>query len=313
MRRTETARIVSALTSWRWLVAAVLLLALSGVNADSAAAAQSGTVAVYLGREIAPYVAMVEGLEAALSPQPVERVFLDAAGRPYSLSGNADLNPQNYRALVAVGPRALDFLLPRAKTVPLLFGMVMNPAALDAARDDLCGVSLNLPIAGQLTAIRKQLPAVQRLGVLYDPANNQSWFARATDLAATLPEFQLVPLPVTSRAERLNIVADFSAVDALLFIPDKTIISQAVIRYVIEQAFLRRLPVVGYNQFFLDSGAALGFVIDYRQVGRQVAGRLSGLLSGQTCGGIRPPQFDVKRNPDVFRALLRLDQPGGSP
>ena len=301
MSRTETASITSVLSRRQLLAAFALLLLLWGL-AGPAAAAQTGRVAVYLGREIAPYVAMVEGFEAALSPQPVERVFLDPQGRPYSLTGSPNPVPQGYQAVVAVGPRALDYLQPRAGDIPVLFGMVLNPEAdAESSGKPLCGVSLNLPIAAQLQALAEHLPQVRRLGILYDPANNQDWFDHAQALAPA--DLSLVPLRVSSAAGRRQIVSTFAGLDAVMFIPDRTIISQAFIRYVIEQAFVRRLPVIGYNQYFVESGATLGFVIDYQQLGRQVAELVQTVLNGDSCPGVEPPPFRVEMNRDMATAL----------
>jgi hypothetical protein len=181
---------------------------------------------------------MVEGLESRLGNQPVQRFFLDDQGKPYSLGDRgAKLVPSQYAALVAVGPEALRYLLPRTGTVPLIYGMVLNPELVIGADDKLpCGVSLNIPVRAQLSTIRQHLPAVARLGVLFDPENNQAWFENAATVAASMG-MQIVPLRVNRQSAKLDIIGDFSLLDTILFIPDKSIISKAVIQHVIKQAF----------------------------------------------------------------------------
>lgn len=39
--------------------------------------------------------------------------------------------------------------------------------------------------------------------------------------------------------------------DALWLIPDRTVISESIVKYVIKEAFLRKVPVIGYNRFFM--------------------------------------------------------------
>jgi len=282
-----------------------LWIAISGLllTADNSWAKEP-VVAVLLSREIAPYVEMVEGLEAGLAQLPVQRFFLDKQGRPYSLNGTNQLDSQRYSAVVAVGPAALTYLQSRIDTVPLLFGMVLNPSNLFlSTQASPCGISLNLPIAAQLNVIQHRLPTVLRLGVLYDPANNQQWFDRATVVASEKGNLRLIPLPVQSQQLHIGIINDFTGLDAILFIPDRTIISRTVIRYVIEQSFLHRVPVVGYNQFFLDSGAALSFAIDYHQHGLQVAAQVINSINGDSCSGVLAPEFKVKINSAVYSAL----------
>ncbi len=67
------------------------------------------------------------------------------------------------------------------------------------------------------------------------------------------------------------------------------------------------MPVIGYNQFFYDSGAALTFRIDYEQVGRRVATKIDRLLAQKECDSSVPP-FDVMVNEDVLRALRAANE-----
>ncbi len=247
---------------------------------------------------------MVEGLEQGLGAQPVDRYFLDKQGLPYSLGvGGSKFDAEQYDALVAVGPAALRYLDTNTSQTPLLFGMVLNPQKIltDSAAMS-CGVTLNLPVAEQLSALLDHFPDMARLGVLFDPANNQSWYDDAVQVAESL-EVELVSLQVQREAGRLKILGKFSDVDAILFIPDKTIISKAVIQHVIKRALQQRIPVVGYNQFFYDSGATLAFIIDYRKVGQQVAGKIDTILNGGYCDPLSPAAFDVKINDGAWQAL----------
>lgn len=282
---------------------AVILLALLGSLVPGYAKEQ--TVAVLISREIDPYVAMVEGLEARLNV-PVQRFFLDEAGRPYSLGGRSStLNPQAYGVLVAVGPEALRYLHDRAGATPLVFGMVLNPRkVINDPQEMVCGVSLNIPAEAQFDSILRQLPKLRRLGVLYDPANNQNWFTTAAALAAARG-FELVPLPVRRQEGKLAMASDFSRLDAILFIPDASITSKSVIQHVIKQGVVQNIPVIGYNQFFHDSGAAFTLLIGYRAVGQQVARQAERLLAGEKCDGVASPFHELAINEEVWRKLKK--------
>lgn len=261
-------------------------------------------VGVLISREIAPYVDMVEGLESTLNNLEVQRFFLDDNGKPYSLSGQGNVpDPEQFAAMVAVGPEAFLYLQPKVGSVPFVYGMVLNPDTLikDSSLTP-CGVALNLSIEEQLASIRYYLPGMNRLGILYDPKNNQQWYNQASVLAAAR-EMELVPLLVSRPSTQLEIVGDLTLPDAILFIPDKTIISRSVIQHVIKEAYLRKAPIIGYNRFFYESGAALSFVIDYNKLGRQVGDQVNGLLAGETCQGTISPNFTVLVNDDAWRFL----------
>ena len=291
-----------------WLLL-FLVTGLAGVGEAS-----EKPVGILISREIAPYVAMVEGLEDALGNQPLQRYFLDREGRPYSLAAPGGLfDPRRFSVLVAVGPEALRFLHDLGSDVPLVHAMVLNPGNVigDARSNSLCGITLNIPPATQIFSIRRHFPALKRLGVLFDPANNQSWFDQAA-AAAGASGIQLVPLQVYQARGRVLLPSDFQRTGAVLFIPDRSIISQTVIRHVIKEAALHGIPVIGYNQFFHDAGAALSIVIDYRGVGAQVANRVAGILDGNGCQEEEPAAFRVQINRSVWKAL-GLGGEGGRP
>ena len=286
---------------------ALFLLLLLILAAPTLCLAREKVVGVLLSREIAPYVSMVEGLESRLNA-PSQRFFLDETGRPYSLSGrNATLNPQMYDVLVAVGPEALQYLHSRAGGIPLVHGMVLNPRnVIVDPQWQPCGVGLSIPVEAQFASILRYLPSIKRLGVLFDPGNNQGWFKGAA-VVAVAKGFELIPLQVSRQGGKLEMIGDFSRLDAILFIPDKSIISKAVIQYVIKQGILSNTPVIGYNQFFYDSGAALNFLIDYHRVGQQVARQVERLLAGEKCEGETPPLYEAVVNEEVWRALKRKE------
>lgn len=270
----------------------------------------AGGIGVLLSREIPPYVSMLESFESQLRTQSIDRFFLDEKNQPYSLGGGGgELNPEQYDVLVAVGPGALRYLKDRAKQVPLVFGMVLNPQKIFTVSEEPgCGVTLNLPVKAQFAGMLKYFPAMARLGVLFDPVNNQDWYESASDIASDLG-IKLVPLQAQRVSGRLKILGKLSDLDAILFIPDKTIISKAVIQHVIKQAVLEHTPVVGYNQFFYDSGATLAFIIDYKKIGQQVAEQVEAILDGHSCESLIPPAFDLRVNASVWEAL-QLDKKG---
>jgi len=280
----------------------VILLLLTTVGQGWA---KEKSVGVLISREIVPYVAMVEGLESRIH-DPVQRFFLDEEGKPYSLGGrNATLNPQMFDALVAVGPEALHYLKTQAGSTPLVYGMVLNPDnVVDDPQKMPCGVSLNIPAAAQFSSILQHIPDLKRLGVLFDPGNNQAWFKSAAVVAADRG-FDLIPLQVSRQGGRLNMVGEFARLDAILFIPDKSIISKAVIQYVIKQGVINNTPVIGYNQFFADSGAAFNFLIDYQRVGQQVAAQVELLLAGEKCEEAVSSKYEAVINEEVWQSMMK--------
>lgn len=276
------------------------------VNAFSQAAAHNRPVGIIISKEIRPFIRMVEGIEENLR-MPSCRIFFDKRGMPYGCdSGSKGIGPGRFSVAVAVGPQALEYLIRHEWSGPLVYGMILNPDAITMHTDRFCGVSLDIPYWEQISSIHKIFPLVRRLGILYDPANNQTRFERAKKISG-LQGITVVPLVVTKK----NPISDYFEekirdLDAIIFIPDRTVISQAVVQYVIKKAILQGIPSIGYNHFFHDSGAALSFVIDYRKVGKRVAGQVRNILMGRPCARL-VPDYKIVLNVRVIEKLnLRL-------
>ncbi|PLX75970.1 MAG: hypothetical protein C0614_10440, partial [Desulfuromonas sp.] len=144
-------------------------------------------VGILISREIAPYIEMVKQLEDELNSVETRRFFLDRKGVPYSLAGQAALGTDRFNVLVAVGPEALSYLQSQPDITALVYGMVLNPERLAVGQSQqLCGVSLNIPVHQQFSTLLSRIPSLKRVGVLFDPANNRDWFEQAVPVAADL-------------------------------------------------------------------------------------------------------------------------------
>ena len=84
-------------------------------------------------------------------------------------------------------------------------------------------------------------------------------------------------------------------------------ISESIIQFIIETALLNHVPVIGYNSFFYESGAALSFVFDYQELGEQTGDLIMKLIETGVCS--RPdPKFSMWVN---RKTIQRLDIPLG--
>jgi putative ABC transport system substrate-binding protein len=108
---------------------------------------------------------------------------------------------------------------------------------------------------------------------------------------------KIVPLKVLSKKDIPDILKQhWEDIDALWLIPDQTVISESIVQYIIREALSENVPVIGYNRFFYESGAAMAFVFDYEEVGRQTGRLAVSMLSGRAC----------EKETPVFRVWLNL-------
>jgi putative tryptophan/tyrosine transport system substrate-binding protein len=264
-------------------------------------------VAIVVSKNIRPYLEAVEGFESGLADNAdiKTRVFnlekLDDKERIELFRGPG---LKEFVLFVAVGPEAAFAVwkgIGKADASRIYF-MVLNPEKVLGPKERGCGIPLNIPAQTQIEMIGRGIPSVRRLGLLYDPELNSDFFRKAAD-AASLSGFTVVPLRVSSKKEIPSVLKrQWKDMDALWLIPDRTVISESIVKYVIKEAFLRKVPVIGYNRFFYETGAALAFVFDYKELGQQCAQKALRILSGEDCPDT-PPLFHVWINEGVAKKL----------
>ena len=211
---------------------------------------------------------------------------------------------KEFSLFVAVGPEAALSVWKGVgrEGASKIYFMVLNPEKVFGSNKRDCGISLNIPVQTQIEMIGRGLPSVKRLGLLYDPEFNADFFRKAADAASSLG-LTIIPLRVSSKKDIPSVLKrEMKDLDALWLIPDRTVISEAIVKYLIKEAFLRKIPVVGYNRFFYEAGAALTFVFNYKELGQQCAQKALKILSGEDCHDT-PPLFHVWINEGVAEKL----------
>ncbi len=291
----------------------ILWPGLPGAAEDAPVAAPSEII-LFISKNIRPYIEAADGMRQALEPIPGARIetilperFEGKAGG--DLVQRFSTTPPDL--LAALGPEAAAFIWSAfpGKTPAKVYAVILNPDKVIGEGDGPCGISLNIPAETQLAAICTGLPSVRRIGLFYDPANNQTFFDRAAAAASDLG-IDLVPLKVSSKKDiPLLLKESVNRVDGIWLIPDRTVISESIAQHIIKESVLRNVPVVGYNKFFYQSGAAMAFVFDYTALGGQAAELAKQRLFQGKCDP-RPPVFQVWMNRAVIERLgIALGEP----
>ena len=250
-------------------------------------------IAVVVSQKIRPYLEAVDGFNMALSTTSeaaVEVVKLwrfQPDERP-SLAEN--LLEKQFDVYLAIGPEALRFLLDHfgSKSFLKLYSIVLNPQKILDLENNFCGIPLNIPVQEQLRMIASGIPSVRKIGLIYDPSQNEVFVKNAAH-SASMRGMEILPLKIADRKEIPALLKNhLTNMDALWLIPDRTVISESIVRYVIKEAFMKKVPSIGYNRFFYESGALMAFVFNYQELGKQAAQKVLTALSGRVCSDSTP-------------------------
>lgn len=261
-------------------------------------------ICVLVSRNIRPYRQAVVGFEKELKKRitaTIDTYTLKRGRGVLQKMLKGKTGGTGYDLVLAVGPEATEYLwkIEIGDETKRVYAMVLNPPALPPA---MCGVPLDIPASLEIRRIKGALPTLERLGILFDPSHNDD-FVRRARTEGRMAGLEIVPLRISSRRSIPSVLGGkWGDLDGLWLIPDPTVISESLVKYLIKEALSRKVPVIGYNRFFYRSGAALSFILNYEEIGKQAAGIAIKQLSGEACGA-ETPFFRTWLNLKVIAAL----------
>lgn len=261
----------------RVAVGLALLLSLCTLPLSESAAID---IAILQSSDIAAYREAIAGLKAT---GPIGAIYTE-----YDVQGDLELGKKlarkvrasNASLVVAVGLKAALAAKIEIVDVPIVYMMVLDPLKHQLTTDNMTGTLLEVPLDRQLKIMRTFLPNLRRLGTLYDPAKTSSRVKDAERQAAN-SDFQLKGVPVESEKDvPQQLRALLADVEALWLMPDSTVLTNESIRFILESAFARQIPVIGFSPEFTRLGSLISMSVNYGDVGRE-----TGLLAKRILNG----------------------------
>lgn len=262
---------------------------------------------------IAPVHARAAGVEIAILKSSDLKAYNDAiegfkATAPggttyteYDLRGDLERGKQLARKIrasdtglvVAVGLKAALAAKLEIVDVPVLYMMILDPLKHRLTADNMTGVLLEIPTDRQFKIMRTFLPTLRRIGMMYDPDKTAPKLKEAASRAPAY-EFQLQGFPVEHEKEvPQQLRALLSESEALWLVPDSTVLTDESIRFILESALAKHIPLIGFSSEFTRLGALLSLSIDYGEAGRETGQLAKRILNGDQQLPLKP--VSVKR------------------
>jgi len=207
--------------------------------------------------------------------------------------------------IVAVGPKSLVAAMAATKEVPIVYCLVPRLEAYDLKASNVAGVRLETAATAPLEVLKKTLPSVRKVAVVYNPDESSD---AVDDLkrGARGVGMQIVPVEVRVPEHVREALAKSSA-DAVLMIPDPTALHLTSFSAMLDHASAQKIPLFALNARFVERGALLAFSTDYAGLGRQVGRIVNGLVEGDVAvDGIRdvdPEGLELAYNMSTAKAL----------
>lgn len=236
-------------------------------------------------------------------------VFQTAQGSPATAAQIArKFVGDNVDVIVPISTPSAQAVVSATRNIPVVFSAITDPVAAklvkswDASGTNVTGVSDLSPVDRHLELVKKIVPQVQRLGVIYSPgeANSVAIIELLRKEVKTLA-IDLVEAPaqrtvdIAAAAQRL-----VGKVDAIYVPTDNNVI--AAIGAVIKVAQQAKIPLIAADTDSVKRGAVAALGVNYHDLGRQTGRMVVRVLQGEPVGQMRSEissRFELHLNPEA--------------
>jgi len=263
----------------RILIALALVLA-PAVLASQAAAAR---VVVLTSARVEEYEEAIRGFKGTIAHQIVAVYDMDGdldRGRNQLAEIESKVKPD---LIFAVGIWALQVVVSRPPTTPVVYAMVLNPpTVIGADTKNITGASINVPVEQQIWLFKQLGPQIKRIGVVFNRAKT-GYLVRRAQTVARNEGLELVIREINTAKDAIGALESLQdGIDALWLVPDETVLSQAVVQQMLLLSYRWKIPLLGLSDRHAQMGAlfALSFASG-EDIGRQAGELAQAILAGR--------------------------------
>lgn len=237
------------------------------------AVAASPKVVIVLSQDSSPYIEMVKGFRTSLAGAGVQ-----AEVEIHNLKGNSKnawnlLRPfknEPPTMFVTVGSLATQAILAEHEEVPVIASLTAHLEKL-RKKGNLTGVDLEFSLESQFEIMRRILPELATVGVLYSPKENQETIDAAQNFAKKIgmklvPKLVDAPRDIPDALESLT-----NNVDLLWGITDQVVVSPQTAEPILLFSFRNKIPFAGLSTPWVKAGSLYALERDYVDIGAQCA------------------------------------------
>jgi putative tryptophan/tyrosine transport system substrate-binding protein len=220
-------------------------------------------------------------LKESLTDCKVKEFYLVGAGESLK-SALESVHPD---ILVTIGSSSTAFADRAFPNTPVVFAKVLNPIesgfiqSWEAPGRHVTGAALDIPAELQLQKFLSMIPHLKKVGVIYTEKTRR--LVEQAKKAASGLGLQIVPYELAVAKQLPEAIDSLCrSVDGIWTIADEELSTPQFVRYILLETLRSRIPVMGFNQTFVESGALFCLEADYKYVGIQAAELVKRVLNG---------------------------------
>lgn len=252
---------------------------------------RAADVLIIADAQLKPVMEVTQGLRKTLRAST--RVY-----SPSEVRNNlaALVQREEARVVIALGREALAEALTLPPSIPVIYDMVVTPPTI--SRPNTTGFYMATPVDEYAGLVRKHLPTLKRVVVL---ASRDFLNILANNVSAPISSYS-----VKNMVEFVNIVKQLEDADAILLLPDNSVMNSTTLEEAYLHSFRRRIPLLGISEKHVREGALLALVVDMVNVGKVIGEYATRALKSGSVGqqpALPPRKFDLYLNMDTARKM----------
>jgi len=253
-------------------------------------AAAETRIAVLLSSQQPPFEEALKGFQQFLGRQNVAVVYdvyppedmEDRAGQAIQ-----KIKTQNPALILAIGSLATESALQEIHNIPVISCMILRQDQIKNSTN-ATGVFLEFSVKTQFEWLRRFLPKVRNIGVIYNAEGNHSKIEEAKEVAEKMG-LRIVAQQIDSSQnlpDALKTLANRA--DVLWGITDDLVLNPQTAKHILLFSFRNRIPFVGLSSSWVKAGALYSLDWDCEDIGAQCGDMALKVLQGAAVGSIPP-------------------------
>ncbi len=242
-----------------------------------------------------------------LDPE-IHFVVQNAEGSLTAARSSAELfhSQKKIKLIFAIGTPAAQAAATTEKEKPLVFTAITDPAAAGLENENICGTTDRVDTDAQAKFIRKRLPNLKTIAILYNPVEaNSAAQVKSMQKSLEKEEIHYLLFGVHSENEiSQTIITASQKVQALLIPADNLLVGAMPL--VSKEALKRALPVIASDIPSVEKGAFAAQGADYGDLGIKSAALAHEILQGMSpkeVGIHHPEESKVVINESILKEL----------
>ena len=184
--------------------------------------------------------------------------------------------------VMAIGPQAAKLVVEEITDVPVVYCFIFNHYELGLTGENVTGAAVIASPESQLGAFLEAMPALRRIGVLYDPTKSAELVKAGREVAARI-EVTLLERQITSPKEVSAALKEILfLIDALWLLPDTTVVTQDVFKYLLWATLDNKRPILAFSEGLVKSGSLMAVSPSFKETGKKAGEQINQILKGKT-------------------------------